>query len=364
MKKISVIVPTCNDEAYLEECIKSILNQTMDFKNIQLILIDDNSKDKTYNISLKYQEKFPNNIIARKLDENSGSGGKPRNIGIDLATGKYLMFSDADDFYAEDAFQKMFDKIEETNADFVISNWNYANIDGTPWKKPVFSLSKFKDFKLSINDYDKSVFIMNSSMCNKIFNRDFIINNNIRCLEGIPGEDTYFSMSAFLNAENVYYVEDITYFYRQRNTLYKEASISWNCSKNFFEGMNIAYKKLYELFVKHKQVNFYRFIYARNMTYLLYRFIDSNKLSREEKIEVFSELKWFFELSYTLKVPAVQKSLTVLIDKIIEEDYEEAMDIGEIIAELRTYLPNEIRNKMSKPYEEMYKEILKEKVEV
>ena len=100
------------------------------------------------------------------------------------------------------------------------------------------------------------------------------------------------------------------------------------------------------------------------MTYLLYRFIDSNKLSREEKIEVLSELRWFFELSYTLKVPACQKSLTILIDKIIEEKYEEALDIGEIIAELRTYLPNDIRNKMSKPYEQMYNEILKEKVEI
>ena len=364
MVKVSVIVPMYNDEEYLRQCIESIINQTIGFKNIQAIFIDDNSKDKSYDIALEYQNKYPENIILKKLDVNSGSGGKPRNVGIDLAVGKYLMFSDADDFFASDAFEKMYNHMEEKKADFIISNWNYTDVDGNLWEKPVFDKDRFKEFKLSIYDYDKSFYVMNSSMCNKIFNREFINKYNIRCLEGVPGEDTYFSMSAFLNAENVYYVEDITYFYRQRNTLYKEASISWNCSKNFFEGMNIAYKKLYELFVKHKQVNFYRFIYARNMTYLLYRFIDSNKLSREEKIEVFSELKWFFELSYTLKVPAVQKSLTVLIDKIIEEDYEEAMDIGEIIAELRTYLPNEIRNKMSKPYEEMYKEILKEKVEV
>jgi hypothetical protein len=58
---------------------------------------------------------------------------------------------------------------------------------------------------------------MNSSMCNKIFEREFINKNNIRCLEKVPGEDTYFSMDAFLNAKNVYYIEAITYFYRQRN---------------------------------------------------------------------------------------------------------------------------------------------------
>ena len=52
-------------------------------------------------------KKYSNNIICRRLDKNSGSGGKPRNIGIDLAEGKYLMFADADDYFAKDAFENM-----------------------------------------------------------------------------------------------------------------------------------------------------------------------------------------------------------------------------------------------------------------
>lgn len=362
MKIISVIVPIYNDEKYLKKCIDSILNQTIGIENIELILVDDNSTDKSYSIIQKYKKQYSNNIIIQKLEENSGYGGKPRNVGIELASGKYLMFSDADDFFAEDALEKMYNAIEQKESDFIISNWNYTNATGKIWDKPVFDNERFENFKLDINDYKDSFWVMNSSMCNKIFRRKFINDNKIRCLENVPGEDSYFSMTAFLNSENVYYINDITYFYRQRNKKKKDSSSSWNCSKRFFEGMNISYKKIYEEFLKHNQLEFYRFVYARNMTYLLYRFIDSTLINREEKLEILPKLRWFFELSYKLKVPACQNSLEILINKIVGEKYEEAIDICEIIAELRTYMDTEVRHQMSKPYEKMYQNILNEKV--
>ena len=362
MYKISVIIPIYNDEKYLSSCIEHIINQKIGFENIQLILIDDNSSDKSYSIALSYQQKFPNNIILQKLDINSGYGGKPRNIGIDIAEGKYLMFSDSDDFFAENAFEIMYNAIESKEADFIISNWNYADYDGKPWSKPVFDTEKFQDFKLAINDYTNSFYVMNSSMCNKIFNREFILKNKIRCLEDVPGEDTYFSMSAFLSSQNVYYIKDITYYYRQRDTSHKVTSVSWDCSKTFFHGMNIAYKETYNKFIEKNQIQFYRFLYARNMTYLLYRFIDSTKLTKEDRLELLAELRWFFKLSYTLKVPPCQKSLTILIDKIVIGEYADAIDICKIIAEIRTYLPEDTRYKMSKPYEQMYEEILKKQL--
>lgn len=362
MFKISVIVPTFNDEEYLSDCIEHIINQDIGFENIQLIIIDDNSKDKSYEISLEYAKKYPNNIIVKKTDKNSNSGGRPRNIGIKCAQGKYLMFSDADDYFEYDAFKKMYNAIESEKADVIISNWNYMSDDGTPWKSPVFDPNRFNRFELSLNDYN-SFWVMNSSMCNKIFNREFIENNGIKCLEGLPGEDTYFSMNAFLCAKKIYYIPDITYYYRQRNVKSKSSSTSWDCSKQFFVGMNDAYKETYKLFVKKGQLQFYRFLYARNMTYLLYRFIDSTQLSDEDRIELMEKFRWFLQLSNTLNVPACQKSLTVLINIIIEEKYVEALDICKIIAEMRSYMDVDVRHNMSKPYAQMYKEILENPLE-
>ncbi len=355
MYKISVILPIYNVEKYLKECVESIINQTIGFENIELIMVDDCSTDNSYNIAQEYAKKYKN-CISIKNDERSGAAGKPRNEGIKIATGKYLMFSDPDDFFALDAFEKMYNKIEEKKADFIIANWNYADEDGTPWEKPVFDPNKFKEFKLSVHDYGDSFYIMNSSMCNKIFNRDFIISHDIKCLEYVPGEDTYFSMNAFLNAENVYYTTDIIYYYRQRNQA-DTMSVSYNCSYNFFKGMNFAYKKLYELFTEKNELNFYRFVYARNMTYLLYRFIDSTLLTDDERVELLGETRWFYKLSKTLNVPAVQKSLYILIDKIIAGEYKDVIEEGKILQEIRTYLPKDIKQNMSKPNDAMYKEI-------
>ena len=119
MFKISTIIPIYNDEKYLKNCIESVINQSFGFENIQLILVDDKSVDKSFSIAEKYQKKYPNNIIIRQLEKNSGNGGVPRNVGIELAEGKYLTFSDADDFFDKDAFKIMYNAIEEKQADFV-----------------------------------------------------------------------------------------------------------------------------------------------------------------------------------------------------------------------------------------------------
>lgn len=357
MYKISVIIPVHNVEKYIEECIESIIKQTIGFENIELILVDDCSTDRSFEIAQGYAANYKN-CISIKLDKQSGSAGRPRNEGIKLATGKYLMFSDPDDFFDEKAFEIMYQAIEEKDADFIIANWNYTDEDGTKWDKPVFDKERFGNFRLSIHDYGDSFYIMNSSMCNKIFRREFIEKNQIRCLEYVPGEDTYFSMCAFLEAERVFYIKDIIYFYRQRNQG-DSNSVSWNCSGEFFRGMNIAYKALYDKFVEKDEIQYYRFVYARNMTYLLYRFIDSTLMTDDERIELLGDMRWFYKLSKILEVPACQKSLSILIDKIIAGEYKDAVDICKIISETRSYMPKEIKQKMSKPYNEMYEEMLK-----
>ena len=355
-KKISVILPIYNVDRYLEYCIKSIINQTIGFENIELIMVDDCSTDNSYNIMKKFNEIYEN-VKIYHFDERSGAAGRPRNKGIEMSTGKYLMFSDPDDFFTLDAFEKMYNEIEEKKADFIIGNWSYANEDGTPWEKPVFDTERFKKFKLSIKDYKDSFYVMNSSMCNKIFNRDFILKNDIKCLEGIPGEDTYFSMCAFLNSKKVYYLPVVMYYYRQRN---KECvSVSWNCSASFFDGMNKAYKALYEKFVEKDEINFYKFVYARNMTYLLYRFIDSSQLTSDDRLEILAGARWFYKLSKELNVPACQKSLDTLLDKIVSGEYKDVIDICNIISEMRKYMPENVRHSMSKPTQEMIEEIIK-----
>lgn len=352
MKKISVIVPVCDVEEYLDACVESIINQTIGFNNIELIMVDDGSIDNSYSIMKKYEEKYEN-VKTYHFDERSGSAGRPRNKGISMAQGKYLMFCDPDDFFATAALLNMYNEIEDKKADFVIGNWSNADIDGTPWNEPKFDIKRFTPFKLSIDDYKDTLYIMDSSMCNKIFNREFIQENKIKCLEGVAGEDTYFSMSAFLKSSNVYYIPVVMYHYRQRHT-----SVSHAGTAQYFNGMNVAYKALYEVFKKAGQLDFYKFIYIRNMTYLLYRFIDSNKLDYNEKLDILANTRWFYKLSKKINVPVGQKSLEVLINKIIDGQYRNAIDICDIIQDIRNNIPEQVKYNMSKPTKEVLEEII------
>ncbi len=114
--KFSVIIPIYNVEKYLEETILSVINQTIGFKeNIQLILINDGSKDKSYKICEKYKKLYPDNIIYDK-QENQGVSAA-RNKGMEYIEGKYANFLDSDDIWDLDVFEKVYKFFEEHEKD-------------------------------------------------------------------------------------------------------------------------------------------------------------------------------------------------------------------------------------------------------
>lgn len=354
--KITVTIPIYNAERYLRNLLESIVNQTMDIKQIEVIMVDDASTDKSTEIMNEYSQKYEN-FISVKLNKNHKIAGTARNEGVKRAKGKYLMFADSDDFYAKDACQMMYQAMEEKKADFISANYINTDQDGKVWKMPIFDYQKYPDFKLSITDYDKSFFILNSSVCNKIFKKSFVLENDIKFLEGVPGEDAYFTTSCFMKSNNVHYLSKVMYCYRQRNIENITKSVSFYCSKDYFARINSSYRAIYENFKKNGFMRFYRYTYAKNMSYILYKFIDSTIISDEERVQVLKDMQWFYELSVTLKVPAAQKCQTMIIDKILQEDYEEAVNYCKIVADIRSYLPKEIRESLSRPDAKMYQEI-------
>ena len=128
MYKISIVVPMYNAEKYVEQCIVSIINQTIGFENIELIVVDDWSTDNSVEMVKKFTTENEN-IILLRTKQNTGVAGNARNVGVQRATGKYLMFSDADDFLKEDACEILYNFAEEKNADFVTGNYQNADED-------------------------------------------------------------------------------------------------------------------------------------------------------------------------------------------------------------------------------------------
>ena len=347
-KKISIIVPIYNVEKYIDKAMESIVNQT--YKNLEIILINDESKDK----SIKICEKYIKNDTRIKLvnQKNKGLSGA-RNTGLENATGDYIMFIDPDDTFELNACENLYKEIEKTNADYVIANYRNMDEDDTKWDKPAFDTNKYKKMQVSIKEPTKCFYVMNSGVWNKIFRKEFLDAIKVKFVEKTPAEDAIFTTYCFIKAQKVYYTPEIVYNYRLRES----DSISSSCSKEYFLGINRAYKMIYNNFKENNQIDFYRFFYAKSMNYILYKFIDSELLTIEERIYVLDEMKWFYILSDELKVPTILKSVQYIIESIVNKDYAQTLKYCEILSQIRKIMTKEAKEKMSKPSVNTYKEI-------
>lgn len=347
-KKISIIVPIYNVEKYIDKALKSIVNQT--YKNLEIILIDDESKDKSVEICEKYIEEDKRiKIIHQK---NKGLSGA-RNTGLENATGEYIMFIDPDDTFELDACENLYREIEKTQADYVIANYRNMDEDDTKWKKPAFDTKKYQEMQVSIEESSKSFYVMNSGVWNKIFRKKFLDKIEVKFIEKVPAEDAIFTTYCFIKAEKVYYTPEVVYNYRLRQS----DSISSSCSKEYFLGINRAYRIIYNNFKENDRLDFYRFFYAKSMNYILYKFIDSELLTVEERIDILDKMKWFYLLSDELKVPTILKPVQYIIESIVNKDYAQALKYCEILGQIRKIMPKEAKEKMSKPSVNTYKEI-------
>ena len=118
-EKISVVVPVYNVEKYLDRCMNSILNKT--YENLEIIMVDDGTKDNCDKMCDEYKNKDPR---VKVLHKKNGGLGFARNSGIDLSTGKYILFIDSDDYIESNMVQKLYESIKKYDADICYSDFN------------------------------------------------------------------------------------------------------------------------------------------------------------------------------------------------------------------------------------------------
>ena len=108
-------MPVYNQEKYISMCLDSLVNQTL--KDIEIVIINDGSKDKTEDKIKPYIEKYKDKIVYKKIP--NGGVANARNTGLKIATGEYIGFVDSDDFIALDMYEKLYSKTKENNADII-----------------------------------------------------------------------------------------------------------------------------------------------------------------------------------------------------------------------------------------------------
>ncbi|MFB5759857.1 glycosyltransferase family 2 protein [Paenibacillus medicaginis] len=209
--KISVIIPMFNTDEYVQETIESLLAQT--FQDFELILVDDASTDKTYEIASFFASRH-NQIVLYKQEKNKGVSAA-RNIGLELARGKYIFFVDSDDTLPEETLEKMYLAAINNHADIVTGI--YERFDK---KNSVISnfFNIYPELKIegTINLYECPGILYSVYSCGKLFKREVILQ--AKFLEVINyGEDHIFTIEAFLKAHHIYNLASTVYNYRIRD---------------------------------------------------------------------------------------------------------------------------------------------------
>ncbi len=205
MKKVSVIVPVYNAQAYLEECAESLVNQTLE--DIEIIFINDGSTDDSLSILERYQQSFPEKVVV-KSKENGGQA-TARNWGIELATGEFIGFVDADDSVDCTMFEKMYETAVQTKSDFVECEYRYLQVDDAGNKKEITSYGNVRDYNSKSDMFIDPLV----SPWNKIYKAEILKQNNIRFPEGVIYEDTAFFIKSIPYVKKTDFVSEKLVFH-------------------------------------------------------------------------------------------------------------------------------------------------------
>lgn len=202
--KVSIIVPIYNVEAYLDRCLESLINQSLD--EIEIICVNDGSKDNSQLIVDKFVEKYPTKIIS--LIKENGGLSDARNYGIKHAKGEFLAFIDSDDWIDISMMKDLYEAAIMTQSDIAVSDMEYVYDNGN------IMFSSGGDFTLVEVDENSSIITINNSACNKLYHRDLF--NEIEFYKGIWYEDLATVPKVISISKRIVKVNKAHYKYFQR----------------------------------------------------------------------------------------------------------------------------------------------------
>jgi len=215
LEKVSIIIPVYNSEDRLKICINSLLAQT--YKNIELIIINDGSTDKSGEIIKSFYERHP--CIINVIEQQNKGVASARNRGLSVASGEFLMFVDSDDYLDSRAIEKVVFGAKKHNADITRFGIVYKYSDGSEKIEtsgfPGYLFVEKEDFKKHVYNKIISGIEMNS-VCRTLYKKQVVGNATFR-EDMATVEDLIFNIGVFTKADNFLYLPYPYYYYCQTN---------------------------------------------------------------------------------------------------------------------------------------------------
>lgn len=326
--KVSVIVPIYNNENYLNECIDSIINQTLE--EIEIICVNDGSTDNSLKILKEYADK---DYRVKIIDKDNSGYGHVMNIGMDLASGEYIGIVESDDYILPEMYEKLYETAKEFDLDFVKSDFYRFYGEGDSL------ITNYEKIARDDENYDKIIspkefkesfkFIMNT--WNAIYSSEFLRKNLIRHNEtpGASFQDNGFWFKANIYADKTMYLHDAFYMNRRDNP--------------------------------NSSVHNPEKVYCSNEEYqYIYNFLEENDF-KEEFLDVYTYKK-FHNYMFTIRRIAPEFRREYL--NSISQEFNEQNERDELKTKFLS--PNDCNtlNWIMRDPEEYYYEILMKKVKV
>ena len=305
MPKVSIIVPVYNVEDYIEKCLESLLNQTLE--DIEIIVVNDGSTDESKKKINPYIEKYPDKV--KYLEKENGGLSSARNYGIPKASGDYIAFLDSDDYVENNMYQKMYEIAITEQSDMVECDfiWEYPN-------------KKRKDIAKTYKNKKEMIVKGRVVAWNKLIKRDIIEKNNLRFPEGLRYEDVeffyklvpYINKVSFVHEPFIHYVQRSNSIANTQNLRTKEIFTILNNVLKYYKENN-----LYEEYKEELEYIYARFLLCSSLRRMLKI---PNKKDRKEAIEeTISNLENHFPKWGENIILNQEKTLKNLYLKIIYE---------------------------------------------
>ncbi|MDU2673331.1 MAG: glycosyltransferase [Clostridium sp.] len=334
MPEVSIIVPIYNAEKYMEKCIDSILNQTLN--DIEVILVNDGSSDNSATIADNYAK---NDLRVRVIHQRNSGPSVARNNGIKLATGKYIGFVDSDDYIENTMYERLFNIANDNQVQ--VAMCNYREIRTYDNRKEEVKSNLISNKFYSEKDISKdiiSTFSKNQNygfytLCNKIYLREWLINSEIEIdTNRDHGEDWWFNINVFSKLESFICIEDCLYNYVHVNKESLMIKYRENQFDLFLDGRRKLVSIIPEGFIDYKELNT-RFIYEFS-SYIVRTFKEIEDIEKRRKLikKVLINKEVIESCKVRSRLPFKYRIITSLIEN---KHYKTTYSVYKLISCLR-----------------------------
>ncbi|WP_340371769.1 glycosyltransferase family 2 protein [Peribacillus sp. FSL E2-0218] len=238
---MSIIVPVYNVEKYIDKCLYSLANQTLD--NIEIIIVNDGSTDNSQNVIDKYVSENGDKMISFKKE--NGGLSDARNFGLKYAKGEYIGFVDPDDWVDHEMYEKLYDYAKERNADIVISDFIYEP------ESYITKSALINNIDLSLKN-NPEMLLIEPSVCNKLFKKSLFEVHAIDFPKGLLHEDRVTIAKLFYYSEKTVYIGEAFYHYLKQ----REESITTSRNIKKFSDIIIVLNKMEQFFIQKNFITF------------------------------------------------------------------------------------------------------------